>query len=169
MLNRFHRREEGERSGAGEAAPHLAKMWPSQLLQLTPWHRKPLCPTVTRRDPCLALDLITGLLAAMTRDLRRLSRRRPLVTAFSLVYALSAPVMGVLTAGLERRRLLAIAMAGFALATLLAALAPNYASLLVARLLVAHPAASFMPAGGFAATLSGHNDTGAPCPWSTTD
>jgi predicted MFS family arabinose efflux permease len=34
--------------------------------------------------------------------------------------------MAVLTAWLERRRLLALAMGGFALANLLAALAPSY-------------------------------------------
>jgi predicted MFS family arabinose efflux permease len=35
--------------------------------------------------------------------------------------------MAVLMAGLERRRLLAVAMGGFTLANLLAALAPSYA------------------------------------------
>ncbi|MFK4651035.1 DHA1 family inner membrane transport protein [Bradyrhizobium japonicum] len=61
-----------------------------------------------------------------------------------------------MTAGLERRRLLAIAMAGFSIANLLAALAPSYAELLIARLLLALSAASFMPAaGGYAAALGG--------------
>ena len=36
----------------------------------------------------------------------------------------------MLTAGLERKRLLAVAMGGFALANLLAALAPGYAGLM---------------------------------------
>jgi hypothetical protein len=48
---------------------------------------------------------------------------------FSLAYAIGAPVMALLTAGLERRRLLAVAMGGFALGNLLAALAPDYAGL----------------------------------------
>ena len=61
-----------------------------------------------------------------------------------------------LTAGLERWRLLAVAMGGFTLANLLAALAPGYAGLLAARLLLALAAASFMPAAsGYAAALGG--------------
>ncbi|WP_233443187.1 hypothetical protein [Bradyrhizobium brasilense] len=60
-----------------------------------------------------------------------------MVTAFSLAYAIGAPVMAVLTAGLERHRLLVVAMGGFALGNLLAALAPGYAGLLAARLLLA--------------------------------
>jgi predicted MFS family arabinose efflux permease len=79
-----------------------------------------------------------------------------LVTAFSLAYAIAAPVMAVLTAGLERRRLLAVATGGFTLANLLAALAPSYAGLMGARLLLALSAASFIQAaGGYAAGLGG--------------
>lgn len=64
--------------------------------------------------------------------------------------------MAVLTAGLERHRLLVVAMGGFALRNLLAALAPAYAGLLAARLLLALSAASFMPAArGYAAALGG--------------
>jgi DHA1 family inner membrane transport protein len=64
--------------------------------------------------------------------------------------------MAVLTAGLERRRLLAVAMGGFTLGNLLAALALGYAGLLAARLLLALSAASFMPAAsGYAAALGG--------------
>jgi MFS family permease len=55
--------------------------------------------------PALARDLNVGLPAA-----------GHLITAFSLAYAIGAPVMAVLTARLEeRRRLLAVAMAGSAL------------------------------------------------------
>jgi predicted MFS family arabinose efflux permease len=47
-------------------------------------------------------------------------------------------------------------MGGFALANLLAAMAPGYAGLMGARLLLALSAASFMPAaGGYAAGLAG--------------
>jgi ABC transporter substrate binding protein len=53
-------------------------------------------------------------------------------------------------------RLLAVAMGGFALGNLLAALEPGYAGLLAARLLLALSAASFMPtASGYAAALGG--------------
>src|ERR1700748_3281191 len=98
-----------------------------------------------------------GLLPALAQDLNvGLSAAGQLVTAFSLAYAVGAPVMAVLTAGMERRRLLALAIAGFSIANLLAALAPDYAGLLAARLLLALSAASFMPAAsGYAAALGG--------------
>ena len=101
--------------------------------------------------------MIVGLLPALAQDLNvGVPAAGHLVTAFSLAYAIGAPVMAVLTAGLERRRLLAVAMGGFALANLLAALAPGYAGLLAARLLLALSAASFMPAAsGYAAALGG--------------
>jgi DHA1 family inner membrane transport protein len=101
--------------------------------------------------------MIAGLLPAMARDLNvGLPAAGHLVTAFSLAYAIGAPVVAVLTAKLERRRLLAVAMAGFSIANLLAALAPGYAGLLAARLLLALSAASFMPAAsGYAAALGG--------------
>ena len=101
--------------------------------------------------------MIAGLLPALARDLNvGIPAAGHLVTAFSLAYALGAPVMAVLTAGLERRRLLAIAMGCFALANLLAALAPGYVGLLAARLLLALSAGTFMPAAsGYAAALGG--------------
>ncbi|GJD51297.1 Purine efflux pump PbuE [Methylobacterium crusticola] len=101
--------------------------------------------------------MIAGLLPALARDLDvGLAAAGHLVTAFSLAYAVGAPIMAVLTARLERRRLLAIAMGGFTLANLLAAVAPGYAELLAARLLLALSAASFMPAAsGYAAALGG--------------
>jgi predicted MFS family arabinose efflux permease len=106
--------------------------------------------------------MIAGLLPALARDLNvGLPAAGHLVTVFSLAYAIGAPVMAVLTAGLERRRLLAIAMGGFMLANLLAALAPGYAGLLAARLLLALSAASFMPAAsGYAAALGGPEQRG---------
>jgi predicted MFS family arabinose efflux permease len=101
--------------------------------------------------------MIAGLLPTLARDLNvGLPAAGHLVTAFSLAYAIGAPVMAVLTARLERRRLLAVAMGGFTLANLLAGLAPGYAGLLAARLLLALSAASFMPAAsGYAAALGG--------------
>src|SRR5437763_1950908 len=106
--------------------------------------------------------MIAGLLPALARDLNvGLPAAGHLVTAFSLAYAVGAPVMAVLTAGLERRRLLAVAMGGFALGNLLAALAPGYAGLLAARLLLALSAATFMPAAsGYAAALGGSERRG---------
>ena len=92
--------------------------------------------------------MIAGLLPALARDLNvGLPAAGHLVTAFSLAYAVGAPVMAVLTAGLERRRLLAVAMGGFALANLLAALAPDYAGLL-ARAAAAGTVRGKLHAGG---------------------
>lgn len=101
--------------------------------------------------------MIAGLLPALAHDLGvGLPAAGHLVTAFSLAYAIGAPLLAVLTAGLERKRLLALAMSGFALANVAAALAPGYAALMAARLLLALSAATFMPAaGGYAAGLGG--------------
>jgi predicted MFS family arabinose efflux permease len=101
--------------------------------------------------------MIAGLLPALARDLDvGLPATGHLVTAFSLAYAIGAPVLAVLTAGLERRRLLAIAMASFAFANVAAALAPGYGGLMGARLMLALSAATFMPAAsGYAAALAG--------------
>ena len=101
--------------------------------------------------------MIAGLLPALARDLDvGLPAAGHLVTAFSLAYAIGAPVLAVLTAGLERRRLLAIAMASFAVANVAAALAAGYAGLMGARLMLALSAAAFMPAAsGYAAALAG--------------
>ncbi len=101
--------------------------------------------------------MIAGVLSALARDLCvGLPAAGHLVTAFSSLTP-SVPLwMAVLTAGPERRRLLAFAMAGFCVSNLLAALAPGYAGLLVARLLLALSAATFMPAAsGYAAAMGG--------------
>jgi predicted MFS family arabinose efflux permease len=100
--------------------------------------------------------MIAGLLPAMARDLNvGLAATGFLVTAFSLAYAVGAPVIAVLTAGLERQSLLAVGMSGFSVANLIAALAPNYGGLLAARLLLALSAACFMPAASGYAAASG--------------
>jgi len=106
--------------------------------------------------------MIAGLLPSLSRDFNvSLSAVGNLVTAFSFTYAIGAPIMAVLTAELERRRLLAIAIGSFALANLLAAMAPGYAGLMASRLLLALSAASFMPAAsGYAAHWGGEERRG---------
>lgn len=100
--------------------------------------------------------MIAGLLPVMARDLNvSIAATGLLVTAFSLAYAVGAPVIAVLSAGLERRRLLAIGMSGFSIANVIAALSSDYVGLLVARLLLALSAACFMPAAsGYAVASS---------------
>ena len=101
--------------------------------------------------------MIAGLLPSLSQDLNvSLPAAGNLVTAFALTYAIGAPIMAVATAGLERRRLLAIAIGAFALANLLAAMAPGYAGLMASRVLLALSAATFMPAAsGYAAHWGG--------------
>jgi predicted MFS family arabinose efflux permease len=78
-----------------------------------------------------------------------------LVTLFAMAYAIAAPVMATLTAGLERRRLLVTGLAAFTVANVFAALAPSYAWLALARVLAAVSAAAYTPtAGAVAATTA---------------
>ncbi|WP_407158303.1 MFS transporter [Bradyrhizobium sp. STM 3557] len=106
--------------------------------------------------------MIAGLLPDLARDLHvGLPAAGHLVTVFSCAYAIGAPVIAVLTASIERRSLLTVAMLCFGLGNALAALTPNYAGLLAARLLLALSAAGFMPAAsGYAAAFGGHERRG---------
>ncbi|WP_051844032.1 MFS transporter [Streptomyces sp. NRRL S-813] len=78
-----------------------------------------------------------------------------LVTVFSAVYALSAPVPAVATCSRDRRAVLLSALVVFVLADLPAAAAPNYATMIVARVPAALAAALYTPAAtAAAATLA---------------
>jgi predicted MFS family arabinose efflux permease len=75
--------------------------------------------------------------------------------------------MAVLTAGLERRRLLARSMAGLSIANLLAAVASGYAGLLAARLPLALFAASLCRwRADMPPRKTGRSGVAALCPWS---
>ncbi len=60
-----------------------------------------------------------------------------LMSLYALVYALLGPLLVYLSAGIERRRLLAGALLAFIGANLASAAAPSFALLLASRLLVA--------------------------------
>ncbi len=91
--------------------------------------------------------MIAGLLPAIADHLRvSLSAAGWLVICFSGVYTVTAPLAAALAASFERRRVLVVAMAGFALGNLACALAPDFATLIVARLATAVAAATYMPA-----------------------
>jgi predicted MFS family arabinose efflux permease len=93
--------------------------------------------------------VIAGVLAAIATDLGvSVPAAGQLVTLFAMAYAIAAPVMATLTAGVERRRLLVTALAAFTAANVFAALAPNYVWLALARVLAAVSAAAFTPAAG---------------------
>ncbi|WP_407179849.1 MFS transporter [Bradyrhizobium sp. STM 3562] len=106
--------------------------------------------------------MIAGLLPDLARDLNvGVPAAGHLVTVFSCAYAISAPVIAVLTASFERRSLLIMAMLCFGLGNVLAGMTPNYIGLLAARLLLALSAAGFMPAAsGYAAALGGQGRRG---------
>ena len=100
--------------------------------------------------------MIAGILPAMAGDLHvSVAMAGHLVTCFALVYAVSAPLTAVATANLPRKRVLAFAIAAFALANLVAAVAPGYWWLMGSRVLLALSAAAFTPsATGTAAMLA---------------
>ena len=77
-----------------------------------------------------------------------------LVTAFTLVYAVSSPLLTAMTAAHNRKRLLIASLASFVVANLLAAAAPSYWALMGARVLLAISAGLDVPnAIAFAGTL----------------
>jgi predicted MFS family arabinose efflux permease len=98
--------------------------------------------------------MIAGLLPRLSADLGvTVAAAGQLVTVFALVYALGSPLLAVLTAGLERKRLLLWSIGGFGVANLAAAAAPSFAMLMAARILLALSAGQFSPtASGFAGT-----------------
>jgi predicted MFS family arabinose efflux permease len=97
--------------------------------------------------------VIGGMLPAVARSLDvSTSSAGLLVTAFAVAYALGAPVLAVLGAGLARRALLGSALALFVAANVIAAAAPSYAVVLIARVLAALAAAAFVPAASAVAS-----------------
>jgi len=99
--------------------------------------------------------VIAGLLPDIARDLdQSIAVTGHLVTLFALAYAIGTPIMAVVTGAVERKRLLVVSLALFGLANLLAAIAPNFTSLVGARLLLAVTAGTFMPAASAYAALS---------------
>lgn len=68
-----------------------------------------------------------------------------LVTVFSLVYGLGAPLLAVLTARWSPTRVLIVALGLFCLSNLGSAIAPNFALLLVTRILTGCSAAIYAP------------------------
>ncbi len=99
--------------------------------------------------------MVSGVLPQIAADLRvTAAAAGSLVTIFAIVYAFGSPLIAAATAGVERKRLLIVAMAAFGLANLVAAVAPNFLSLAAARALLALTAGTFMPAAiAFATAL----------------
>lgn len=90
--------------------------------------------------------VIAGVLDELSLDLAVApSQAGYLVTAYALIYAFSAPVMAVITAHWNRQTVMRSAMALFAIGNLAAALAPSFAALLAARLVLGLCAGTFSP------------------------
>lgn len=91
--------------------------------------------------------VISGVLSSVGDDLSvSVGTAGLLITVFAAVYALAAPFIAVGTANWDRRRVLLSALAGFVVANVLAAAAPDYAVLMAARVVAALATALFMPA-----------------------
>ncbi|WP_207476158.1 MFS transporter [Arenibaculum pallidiluteum] len=91
--------------------------------------------------------MIAGLLPAIADHLGLgLSTAGWLVVGFSATYAVTAPLAAALSASFERRRVLVLGLAVFALGNLACAIAPDFASLVAARLVTAVAAGLYMPA-----------------------
>ncbi|GII87745.1 MFS transporter [Sphaerisporangium siamense] len=130
-------------------------------------------PGGAARHPVLLLSLgtfalgtdafvISGVLNEVGRELGvSLGTAGLLITVFSGVYAVSAPLLAVLTGNMCRRRLLLLSLAVFVAANVLAAVAPNFGVMILARVAAAVGGAMYTPvAVSVAATLAAPSERG---------
>src|ERR1700690_1579160 len=90
--------------------------------------------------------MIAPLLPRLAGDLSvSVAAAGQLVTIFALTYALTSPILTVLTGALNRRRLLVLSMIAFALANVFAFAARDYWMLMGARVLLAVAAGLYSP------------------------
>jgi predicted MFS family arabinose efflux permease len=106
--------------------------------------------------------VISGVLPKIASDLGvTLPQAGLLITVFSGVYAFAAPIMAVVTGTTSRRRLLMASLACFTAANVLAAVAPSFAIMIVARAAAALVAGLYMPAASAtAATVAPISERG---------
>ena len=82
--------------------------------------------------------VIAGLLPAIAADLKvDISAAGQLVSVFALTMAVSAPVLGAATSGLDRRSALLAALIVFAVGNVATAMATSYAAAMAARVVAA--------------------------------
>ena len=105
---------------------------------------------------------LAGLLPMVSHDLGvTLALAGQLITAFALAYAVGSPLLAVATAVIDRRLVLLSSITAFGLFNLLAAFAPSYSILFVARVGMALSAGTFMPAASaYAVAVSHANQRG---------
>ncbi|WP_299090907.1 MFS transporter [uncultured Metabacillus sp.] len=82
--------------------------------------------------------IIGGILDLISSDLNiGLGKAGFLITVFSLVFAVAAPVLLTMTAGVERKRLTLLSLLIFFIGNGLAVFSPSYSMLLIARIISA--------------------------------
>jgi predicted MFS family arabinose efflux permease len=97
--------------------------------------------------------VVSGVLPDVSSELHvSLTAAGQLATAFSLSYAVGAPILSTLTGRWERRTLLIAALVLAALGNLIAAVATDYPVLLAGRVVAAFGAAVYTPAATLFAT-----------------
>ena len=90
--------------------------------------------------------MIAGLLPSIAHDLSTTTAMAgQLVTIFALAYAVSSPVMIALTSHFNRRSVLIVSMAAFAVANVLAAVSHTFMMLAFARVLLAIMSGLYIP------------------------
>ncbi|MBV2153137.1 MFS transporter [Kitasatospora sp. SUK 42] len=90
------------------------------------------------------LFVVSGLLPDVGRDLgQSTASAGQITTVFAATYAVAAPLLASLTARVERRVLLLAVLAVFALGNALSALAPDFAVLLLSRVITGAGAALY--------------------------
>lgn len=93
-----------------------------------------------------ATYFVAGVLGEIARDFSiSLGAAGQLTSAFALSYAVTAPVLTALFSHVERRRLMMLALMVFALANVVAALAPHFTGLMLSRVLAALAAGLITP------------------------
>ncbi len=82
--------------------------------------------------------IIGGILDLIAADLNvSLGLAGMLITIFSLTFGIAAPILLVLTANIERKRLMLIALSVFLLGNILAVFSPTYLVLFIGRIIAA--------------------------------
>ena len=101
------------------------------LIKLLPLTLAIFCVGVTQSG-------VLGIIPVVADDLDiSLAASAQMATAFSLTFALAAPLMSAVYSSLSRQKALGISLAIFLVGNVCAALAPNYAVLIVARAVTA--------------------------------
>lgn len=101
------------------------------------------------------LDM-TGVLLEIARSMKiSTGQAGQLISLYSLVYAIGAPLILAITSGIARRTMLVVGLVLILIGNGAAALAPSYSTLLLARAVMAFGATAYVPlAAAIAMALS---------------